>query len=297
MENVPRETSKENPSKEGFSGIKKLDLKDYFLTGEKFEIYEDSETEVLYTLPQPIENLGKYYESKNYISHTDAKKSIFERFYQMAKSINLNNKLELINKVSNGKNILDYGCGVGDFLEHLQKNGYDVLGMEPNDSARKIAQSKIGKEKVTSTELEHNDQKFDIITLWHVLEHIPNLNEIIQQLKNHLSENGRLIIAVPNHKSYDAEYYGKYWAAYDVPRHLWHFSASSMNKLFNNFGMKIESIHPMKLDSFYVSLLSEKYKGNKLGFINALRIGLKSNAQAKKTGQYSSLIYIIKAAN
>lgn len=297
MENVPRETSKENPSKEGFSGIKKLDLKDYFLTGEKFEIYEDSGTEVLYTLPQPIENLGKYYESKNYISHTDGKKSIFERFYQMAKSINLNNKLELINKVSNGKNILDYGCGVGDFLEHLQKNGYDVLGMEPNDSARKIAQSKIGKEKVTSTELEHNDQKFDIITLWHVLEHIPNLNEIIQQLKNHLSENGRLIIAVPNHKSYDAEYYGKYWAAYDVPRHLWHFSASSMNKLFNNFGMKIESIHPMKLDSFYVSLLSEKYKGNKLGFINALRIGLKSNAQAKKTGQYSSLIYIIKAEN
>ncbi|WP_291091773.1 class I SAM-dependent methyltransferase [Empedobacter sp. UBA7494] len=297
MENVPRETSQENPSKEGFSGIKKLDLKDYFLTGEKFEIYEDSETEVLYTLPQPIENLGKYYESKNYISHTDGKKSIFERFYQMAKSINLNNKLELINKVSNGKNILDYGCGVGDFLEHLQKNGYDVLGMEPNDSARKIAQSKIGNEKVTSTELEHNDQKFDIITLWHVLEHIPNLNEIIQQLKNHLSENGRLIIAVPNHKSYDAEYYGKYWAAYDVPRHLWHFSASSMNKLFNNFGMKIESIHPMKLDSFYVSLLSEKYKGNKLGFINALRIGLKSNAQAKKTGQYSSLIYIIKAEN
>ncbi|MBY0065555.1 class I SAM-dependent methyltransferase [Empedobacter falsenii] len=297
MENVPRETSQENPSFEGFSGIKKLDLKDYFLTGEKFEIYEDSETEVLYTLPQPIENLGKYYESKNYISHTDGKKSIFERFYQMAKSINLNNKLELINKVSNGKNILDYGCGVGDFLEHLQKNGYDVLGMEPNDSARKIAQSKIGNEKVTSTELEHNDQKFDIITLWHVLEHIPNLNEIIQQLKNHLSENGRLIIAVPNHKSYDAEYYGKYWAAYDVPRHLWHFSASSMNKLFNNFGMKIESIHPMKLDSFYVSLLSEKYKGNKLGFINALRIGLKSNAQAKKTGQYSSLIYIIKAEN
>lgn len=297
MENVPRETSQENPSKEGFSGIKKLDLKDYFLTGESFELFEDSKTGVLYTLPQPIENLGKYYESKNYISHTDGKKSIFERFYQMAKSINLNNKLELINKVSNGKKILDYGCGVGDFLEHLQKNGYEVLGMEPNDSARRIAQSKIGIEKVTSTELEQNNQKFDIITLWHVLEHIPNLNEIIHQLKNHLTENGRLIIAVPNHKSYDATYYGKYWAAYDVPRHLWHFSASSMNKLFNNFGMKIESTHPMKLDSFYVSLLSEKYKGNKLGFMNAFRVGLKSNAKAKKTGEYSSLIYIIKAEN
>ncbi|GEM53253.1 methyltransferase [Empedobacter brevis NBRC 14943 = ATCC 43319] len=297
MENVPRETSQENPSKEGFSGIKKLDLNDYFLTGEKFELFEDLKTEVLYTLPQPIENLGKYYESKNYISHTDGKKSIFERFYQMAKQINLNNKLELIDQIAKGKKVLDYGCGVGDFLEHLQKNGYDVLGMEPNNSAKKIAQSKIGTEKVTSTELEQNDQKFDIITLWHVLEHIPNLNEIIIQLKNHLTEDGRLIIAVPNHKSYDAAYYGKYWAAYDVPRHLWHFSATSMNKLFNNFGMKIESTHPMKLDSFYVSLLSEKYKGNKLGFINALRVGLKSNSKAKKTGEYSSLIYIIKAEN
>ncbi|MDH1601163.1 MULTISPECIES: bifunctional 2-polyprenyl-6-hydroxyphenol methylase/3-demethylubiquinol 3-O-methyltransferase UbiG [unclassified Empedobacter] len=297
MENVPRETSQENPSKEGFSGIKKLDLKDYFLTGEKFEIYEDSETEVLYTLPQPIENLGKYYESKNYISHTDGKKSIFERFYQMAKSINLNNKLELINKVGNGKKILDYGCGVGDFLEHLQKNGYDVLGMEPNDSARKIAQSKIGNEKVTSTELEHNDQKFDIITLWHVLEHIPNLNEIIGELKNHLTDNGVLIIAVPNHQSYDAKYYGKYWAAYDVPRHLWHFSDKSMSNLLSNFGMKIDKISPMKLDAFYVSLLSEKYKGNKFGYFNAIKVALKSNYLAKNNGQYSSLIYIIKAEN
>ncbi|MCA4776648.1 class I SAM-dependent methyltransferase [Empedobacter falsenii] len=297
MENVPRETSQENPSKEGFSGIKKLDLNDYFLTGENFELFEDSKTGVLYTLPQPIENLGKYYESKNYISHTDGKKSIFERFYQIAKSINLNNKLELIRNISTGKKILDYGCGVGDFLEHLQKNGYDVLGMEPNDSARRIAQSKIGVEKVTSTELEQNNQKYDIITLWHVLEHIPNLNEIIHLLKKHLNENGRLIIAVPNHQSYDAAYYGKYWAAYDVPRHLWHFSATSMHKLFNNFGMKIESTHPMKLDSFYVSLLSEKYKGNKLGFLNAIRVGLKSNAKAKKTGEYSSLIYVIKAEN
>ncbi len=297
MENVPRETYQENPSKEGFFGNKKLALKDYFLTGEDFEIYEDSKTGVLYTLPQPIENLGKYYESENYISHTDGKKSVFERFYQIAKSINLNDKLKLINKIANGKKILDYGCGVGDYLEHMQKNGYDVLGMEPNDSARKIAQSKLGENKVTSTEIEHINGKFDVITLWHVLEHIPNLHEIIEQLKKHLKENGTLVIAVPNHQSYDAKYYGQYWAAYDVPRHLWHFTETSMHKLFNEFGMKIESVHPMKLDSFYVSLLSEKYKGNKLGFINAIRIGLKSNSLAKKSGQYSSLIYTIKVEN
>ena len=297
MENVPRETYQENPSKEGFFGNKKLALKDYFLTGEDFEIYEDSKTGVLYTLPQPIENLGKYYESENYISHTDGKKSVFERFYQIAKSINLNDKLKLVNKIANGKKILDYGCRVGDYLEHMQKNGYDVLGMEPNDSARKIAQSKLGESKVNSTEIENINEKFDVITLWHVLEHIPNLHEIIEQLKKHLKENGTLVIAVPNHQSYDAKYYGQYWAAYDVPRHLWHFTETSMHKLFNEFGMKIESVHPMKLDSFYVSLLSEKYKGNKLGFINAIRIGLKSNSLAKKSGQYSSLIYTIKVEN
>ena len=297
MENVPRETLLENPSIEGFSGINKLELKDYFLTGEKFELYEDSKTKVLYTLPQPIQNLGKYYESKNYISHTDGKKSLFERFYQIAKHINLNEKLKLMNKIASGKTILDYGCGVGDYLEFMQKNGYNVLGMEPNESARKIAQSKVGEQKVVSTELKDINQKFDVITLWHVLEHIPNLNEIIEQLKNHLTENGTLVIAVPNHKSYDAEYYGQYWAAYDVPRHLWHFSADSMHKLFNNFGMKIETINPMKLDSFYVSLLSEKYKGNKLGFLNAIRVGIQSNMKAKKTGEYSSLIYTIKIQN
>lgn len=297
MGNVPRETYLENPSFEGFSGVKKLDLKDYFLTGETFEIYEDSETGVQYTVPQPIENLGKYYESENYISHTDGKKSLFERFYQIAKTINLNEKLKLINRIATGKTILDYGCGVGDYLDFMQKNGYTVLGMEPNDSARKIAQSKIGKENVVSTAIENIDQKFDVITLWHVLEHIPNLKEMILHLKNHLTENGTLVIAVPNHESFDATYYKEHWAAYDVPRHLWHFSADSMHQLFSQFGMKIESVEPMKLDAFYVSLLSEKYKGNKLGFLNAIRVGLESNWKAKKSGQYSSLIYIIKTNN
>ncbi|WP_313384738.1 class I SAM-dependent methyltransferase [Chishuiella sp.] len=297
MKNVPRETYTENPSYEGFSGIKKLDLKDYFLTEEEFELFQDSDTGLLYTVPQPLDSLGKYYESENYISHTDSKKTIFERFYQIAKSINLNNKLNLINEVSKGKKILDYGCGVGDYLEFMQKNGYDVLGMEPNEAARKIAQTKIGQSKVISKELKNINEKFDVITLWHVLEHIPNLNEIIGELKNHLTDNGVLIIAVPNHQSYDAKYYGKYWAAYDVPRHLWHFSDKSMSNLLSHFGMKIEKISPMKLDAFYVSLLSEKYKGNKFGYFNAIKVALKSNYLAKNNGQYSSLIYTIRANN
>ena len=297
MNNVPRETIKENPSIEGFSGIKVLDLKDYFLSKEDFSLYKDDKTGVLYTYPQPLENLSFYYESENYISHTDGKKSLFEKIYQIAKQYNLNQKLKLIQKSTAGKTILDYGCGAGDFLQHMQNNGYDVTGMEPNEKANKISKSKIGDNNMVNVELKDINRKFDVITMWHVLEHIPNLNEILEQLKQHLNPGGTLIIAVPNHLSYDANYYGKLWAAYDVPRHLWHFNPESLQLLVNKFGMIIENVSPMILDSFYVSLLSEKYKGNSFPFPKAFYVGLKSNLSAKKTGQYSSLIYTIKVKN
>lgn len=297
MNNVPRETIKENPSIEGFSGIKVLDLKDYFLTQENFSIYKDEKTGVHFTFPQPLENLSKYYESENYISHTDGKKSLFEKIYQIAKGYNLDQKLQLIKKTTHGKSILDYGCGAGDFLLHMKNNGYEVMGMEPNEKANAISKNKIGKDNVVNCELQEINRKFDVITMWHVLEHIPNLQETIQELKKHLNEYGTLIIAVPNHLSYDANYYRNYWAAYDVPRHLWHFNPKSIKALFNNFGMKIEKVSPMKLDSFYVSLLSEKYKGNSFPYLKAFYVGLKSNLKAQKTGQYSSLIYTIKVKN
>lgn len=297
MNNVPRETTHQNPSIEGFSGIKVLDLKDHFLTKEDFSIYKDSNTGVHYTFPQPLKDLSRYYESENYISHTDGKKTLFEKIYQIAKVYNLNQKLNLIRSTTNGKKILDYGCGAGDFLQHMQKNGYDVLGMEPNEKAFEISQSKIGKDNVVNCELKDINQKFDIITMWHVLEHIPNLNEILSELKKHLTPNGTLIIAVPNHLSYDATYYGNVWAAYDVPRHLWHFNPQSIQSLIKKFGMKIENVSPMKLDAFYVSLLSEKYKDNSFAFLKAFYIGMKSNFKAQKTGQYSSLIYTIRTEN
>lgn len=297
MNNVPRETIKENPSIEGFSGIKVIDLKDYFLTQEDFSIYKDDKTGVHFTYPQPLNDLSRYYESENYISHTDGKKSLFEKIYQIAKQYNLDQKLKLIKKTTEGKSILDYGCGAGDFLQHMQTNGYKVTGMEPNPKAFEISQAKIGKENVVNCELKEIKEKFDIITMWHVLEHIPNLNEILTELKKHLNPGGTLIIAVPNHLSFDANYYKEQWAAYDVPRHLWHFNPNSIKMLINNFGMNIVNISPMKLDSFYVSLLSEKYKGNPFPFFKAFYIGLKSNLSAQKTGQFSSLIYTIKAQN
>lgn len=138
------------------------------------------------------------------------------------------------------------------------------------------------------------EQKFDVITLWHVLEHVENLESFIQSLKEHLKENGRLVIAVPNYKSFDAKYYGAFWAAFDVPRHLWHFSQTSIQQLFSKVSLNVIRVLPMKFDAFYVSLLSEKYKNGKMNIFKSFWIGFQSNRKAKKTSEYSSLIYILK---
>jgi len=177
-------------------------------------------------------------------------------------------------------------------LSYCKNNNFNVTGIEPSDIARQQA---IGKGVNVYKEIDDVlGKKFDVITMWHVLEHVPNLHEYLKHLKSLLNENGKLIVAVPNFKSYDAEYYKEYWAAYDVPRHLWHFSQKSISILFETVGMKVKKVHPMKYDSFYVSLLSEKNKTGKSNFIKAFWVGLKSNLKASKTKQYSSLIYEIE---
>ena len=248
--------------------------------------------DILVTSPVP-DNLEKYYLSENYISHTDSKKSLFDKIYQIVKNYTLRKKLKLINSFkTEEKSILDVGAGTGDFLKVCKKGGWKITGIEPSEKAREFAKS---KNLVLQKDISQiKDEKFDVITLWHVLEHIPNLMEYIKQLKKLLKPNGTLIIAVPNYKSYDAIYYKEYWAAFDVPRHLWHFSKKAISEIFSHVEMKVEKILPMKFDSYYVSLLSEKYKTKKSHPLNAFLIGLKSNIKAKRSGEYSSLIYIIK---
>ncbi|KAB1160831.1 class I SAM-dependent methyltransferase [Tenacibaculum aiptasiae] len=252
----------------------------------------NEEYDMLVTSPVPS-NLETYYLSEEYISHTDSKKGFIDKIYQLVKNYTLKKKLKLINSFNTeSKTILDVGAGTGDFLKVCKENNWEIKGVEPSDKARKIAEEKSIKLHKEITEIKNTS--FDVITLWHVLEHIPNLVEYTNQLKKLLKPNGVLIIAVPNYKSYDADYYKEFWAAYDVPRHLWHFSKNSIQKIFSNINMNVEKILPMKFDSFYVSLLSEKYKNKKSKTVKAFFVGLKSNLKAKKNGEYSSLIYIIK---
>lgn len=271
-----------------------IKVKDHSVSGEKFELLLDEELQLLKTHPQPeLESLGKYYESEDYISHTDGKRSLFEKIYHWVKIYSLNKKVSLINSLHKNKgSLLDIGAGTGDFLVTAKANGWQITGVEPNENAKKLAVSK-GISFENDIESIEN-QKFDVITMWHVLEHVPNVEHQIKELKRLLKPNGTIIIAVPNFKSFDAGYYGEFWAAYDVPRHLWHFSKTSIEKLFGNENMKLVKILPMIFDSFYVSLLSEKYKNGKMNFFKAFCIGLRSNWKANQSKEYSSHIYVLK---
>lgn len=269
-------------------------VEDYTVSHQKFDLQYDSQFDLLHTFPQPpLSELGKYYESDDYISHTDSKRSWFEKAYHMVKKRALNQKVQLLEKYQPNKgNLLDMGCGTGDFLQAAQQAGWQVQGIEPNEKAHQIAASK-GVTLISGTPVVV-DQIFDAITLWHVLEHLPNLELQIKELKRTLKPNGTLFIAVPNYKSFDAGYYKQFWAAYDVPRHLWHFSKTSINRLVEKEGMKVVSVRPMKFDSFYVSLLSEKYKTGKMNYVSAFFVGLYSNWKGSQTKEYSSHIYVIK---
>lgn len=268
-------------------------VKDYSVSNEVFELHHNPEYDMLLTFPKPSpEQLPSYYESADYISHTDGKRSLFEKMYQAIKSIALKNKVTLINSQSGKGALLDIGAGTGDFLVAAQKDGWLTKGIEPSPKAKAIAQSKGVSFANNLNDFE--DNSFDVITMWHVLEHVPNLEEYLSELKRIIKPDGTIIIAVPNFKSFDAEYYGKYWAAYDTPRHLWHFSKNSIQKLVGEFQLQLVQVLPMKFDSFYVSLLSEKYKNGRMNYVRAFFVGWKSNLNGNKTKEYSSHIYIIK---
>lgn len=271
-----------------------MSVKDFTVSGEVFELKKNEEFDFLKTFPRPDEEvLPKYYQSEKYISHTDSKATFTEKIYQWVKKFMLRRKLQwLENEKPEKGNILDIGAGTGDFLKVAERQGWNVFGVEPNAQARGLAKSKkLSLEESTSS---FEDSTFDVITMWHVLEHVPNLQTQIKELQRLLKNDGLLVIAVPNYKSFDADHYKEFWAAYDVPRHLYHFSRKSIRRIFSKRGFRLLFCEPLLFDSFYVSLLSEKYKSGKNNFLKAAWIGLASNLKAKSSGEYSSLAYFLK---
>lgn len=254
----------------------------------------DTDLNMLITDPRPRE-LDRYYQSNSYISHTDANTTLIDKMYQTIKKRNLVSKLKLVKEfATENKKVLDIGAGTGDFLLTARQQQFSATGVEPNVAARKRASEKGVALFPDMASLPK--EKYQVITLWHVLEHLPDLDEQILKLKSVLEEDGVIIVAVPNFKSYDAEHYKKFWAAYDVPRHLWHFSKTAIQKLFAKHGMKVIKIKPMIFDTFYVAILSERYKTGRSNYLKAFYVGLRSNLNAWTSKEYSSHIYIIKNA-
>ena len=270
---------------------------DFFLTKEEFTIVSCSNCGMKFVNPRPdIKEIGKYYESPDYVSHDAGEKNGMNYLYRLARNFSVKKKYTIVKEYANGKKLLDIGCGTGEFLFFCNKNGYEVKGIEPVEKPRTFARSKyqldVNEEDYLGNLTLH---EFDIITLWHVLEHVHLLNERMKKIAEILNPDGTLILAVPNCDSWDAHYYGKFWAAYDLPRHLYHFSRETMKILAQKHTFKIDRIIPMKLDAFYISLLSEKYARGNQNYFKAVINGARSNNFARKNNKnYSSLIYILR---
>ena len=273
--------------------------KDHTVSHDVFEIWQCDLCTARFTQNAPGKTeIEKYYRSENYISHTDTKKGFINSLYHFVRKQTLASKTNLIKKFTKLSvgNILDVGAGTGAFLHTMKNTGWTVTGLEPDENARTNANNLYGISLQPSENLfELTAESYDAITLWHVLEHVHDLHEYLDQLKKLLKHNGCLFIAVPNYTCFDEKIYKEFWAAYDVPRHLYHFSPTSITQLLLHHGLQLKEIKPMWYDSFYVSMLSEKYRTGKNNFINACWNGYVSNWKALfDTERCSSVIYIIK---
>lgn len=276
-----------------------LDIKDHSISKENFQMWQCADCTLRFTqdIPAPGD-IGRYYQSDDYISHSDTKKGLISGLYHFAKNITLRSKRNLLNNVTGkqGGALLDLGCGTGAFLHTMKEAGWNVKGVEPDEGARKKAKELYALDILPATEFfSLHSKQFDVITMWHVLEHVHELHAYIDNLRELLKDDGVLIIAVPNYTSWDARYYHYFWAAYDVPRHLYHFSPESMSTLMNKHGFNVIQKKPMWLDALYVSMLSERYRGSALPVVQGAIKGIWFNIRTLfDKSSCSSLIYIIR---
>lgn len=247
-------------------------------------------------MPRPKkEKIGEYYKSEEYYSHQENKKGFIPKVYEKVKKTNLKYKYKLATRGLDIGKMLDIGCGVGDFLHTAESHGWECIGVEPSEEAKNIARQRTKANIIESEEIEKlPDQKFDIITMWHVLEHVDNLRWQVEQLQRLIKPKGRIVIALPNYKSYDGQYYKEKWAAYDVPRHLNHFNRTTIVKIFNTKGLKLISTDKLKWDAYYISYMSEQYKLHQFPLFRGALRGLLSNIKARRSGEWSSLVYIFE---
>jgi 2-polyprenyl-3-methyl-5-hydroxy-6-metoxy-1,4-benzoquinol methylase len=274
-----------------------LQARDYFLTQEEFTIVKCDECGFLFVNPRPdVNEISKYYKSEEYISHSNTKKGLLNKVYHIIRRKNHQKKFDLISSYKENGTILDIGCATGEFLNYLKKQNWETIGVEPDINAQNFARTEYKLNVFSEDFLEKTEPtKIDVITMWHVMEHVHNIEQRMQQIKRLLAKDGITFIAVPNAACYDARHYGKFWAGYDLPRHIYHFTQGTMIQLFEKYDFKLDKIVPMEYDAYYISMLSEKYKTGSRKLWKAFWKGYQSNRWARKNeNNFSSLIFIFK---
>lgn len=272
-----------------------LTCNDHNYSQESFQIVKCKNCTLLITTPRPSQDsIATYYQAPDYISHTGKSTGLISFIYKLARKVALNSKRNTIARCHSRGTLLDIGCGTGEFLHHMATHGWQVQGIEPSGDARNKA-LQLNPARIHTTLDQIDDARFTAITLWHVLEHLTDIDHQIGWIKKHLEPKGTIFVAVPNHRAHDAKKYKAHWAGYDVPRHFWHFNQNNMVELMGKHQLKIKKVLPMKLDAYYVSMLSEKYLGKDFinSYVSGFLSGWTSNQKAKRTGEYSSLLYII----
>lgn len=271
-----------------------LNTKDFFFTQEEFSLTRCENCDFVFTNPIP-KDLSKYYETPDYLSHNTSDSGLLGKLYSTLRNINIKRKYKLVSKYCLQGNFLDIGCGTGELLSFFNKNNWSVTGVEPNKSAREFGRKTYDINIFNENKLDElNPGTFDIISMWHVLEHVPDLHNRLSQMLKLLKKDGTIFIALPNLASPDSKKYKEYWSALDVPRHLYHFTQNTFEQLISSHNMKLVHAEPMKFDSYYVSMLSEKYLKNPLYFPVAVINGFLSNLKARKENNYSSMIFVVK---
>ena len=265
-----------------------IKTKDFFLTKEVFSVIKTEQEGLLKTDPfPPKEEIQKYYNAEDYFSHNSKSGNLLSFFYRLFRAINFKLKYNPIKHLLNQGSLLDFGCGEGYFLRQMNSKGYSSYGVDPfRNKSKKISQSIFDEEL--------SDIGFKTITAWHSIEHVYDLEKTIIRFHDVLLENGLVVVAVPNYNSYDAKHYKNLWAGYDTPRHLWHFNKTALRKVFERNKFIFHSTYPLFIDAYYVSFLSEKYKGSKLPILRSIVIGTISNLKAFFNGQYSSNYFVFK---
>ncbi|MCX7696353.1 MAG: class I SAM-dependent methyltransferase [Bacteroidales bacterium] len=273
-----------------------LTAEDWLVSKEKFDIYVCQYCKLRITHPQPkIEKLSSYYESNNYVSHNEKATGLINRLFILARHFTVQIKVSIVKKYACGKILMDIGAGSGSFVAHAIKKGFEASGVEVNENARLFCQQHYGIELYPPSILkEFQPNKFDALTLWHVLEHISDFEQQIDLYHQLLRKKGVLILALPNFESYDAAYFKENWAAWDVPRHLWHFSPNQIQFLSNNKGFTLEKILPMMLDVYYISMLSFRNMSGKTKILTSIVLSTWWNLLALKSRRFSSLIYVLR---